>query len=277
MQCIKMYYSLLPFRNGINDKEHRSPRIIVSFTSYPKRFASIPLTVKSILYQSCKPDKIVLYLAKEECAEQLPQQLLKLQQYGLEIVFVNESENLKSHKKYFYSMPEYPEDVIITIDDDIMYPKNMIKKLYQSFQSYPNCVSASRVHRIKIENHNLCRYNDWDICCKDEYEPSDWLFATGCGGVLYPPGILPERTFNRTLILKLCLNADDVWLKFMELMNGVKVVYVPAANDKLWMNEKFSRNGLASANVEDGQNDIYIKNVSQYFDFYLERSLLRAE
>ena len=60
-------------------------------------------------------------------------------------------------------------------------------------------------------------------------------------------------------------------------MNGVKVVYVPAANDKLWMNEKFSRNGLASANVEDGQNDIYIKNVSQYFDFYLEGSLLRAE
>lgn len=275
MQCVRMYYGCLPFRNGINEKERRPPRIIVSFTSYPERFASIPLTVKSILYQSCKPDKIILYLAREECMEQLPEQLLKLQQYGLEIVMVN--ENLKAHKKYFYSMLQYPNDIIVTIDDDIMYPKNMIKKLYQSYHAYPNCISASRVHQMKLANNKLCRYNDWNICYKQEYMPSDWLFATGGGGTLYPPGILPELTFNSSYIRELCLNADDVWLKYMELMKGIKIVYVPTANDKLWLNGKFGRNGLASSNVEHNQNDKYIENVSHFFNFYIEERLMETE
>ena len=274
-QFVKMYYMILPFRNGINNKEQRSPRIIVSFTSYPKRFTSIPLVVKSILYQSCKPDKIILYLAQSECMERLPKQLLKLQKYGLEIVFVN--DNLKSHKKYFYSMSAYPDDIIITIDDDLLYPKNMITMLYKSYHNYPDCVSASRVRRMKIRNHKLCKYDEWDNCYKKEHIPSHWLFAIGCGGTLYPPGILPKVTFDRTNIERICFNADDVWLKFMELMNDIKVVYVPGANDRLWLNGKFGRKGLAYLNVERDQNDTYIENVGRFFDFNVEEFLMKAE
>ena len=90
-QLVNMYFRIMPFKNGINVKDKRCKKIIVSFTSYPGRFNAIALTLKSILYQSCKPDKIMLYLAKDECFEKFPRELLELQKYGLDIVWVDEN------------------------------------------------------------------------------------------------------------------------------------------------------------------------------------------
>lgn len=270
-QLVNMYYKALPFRNGINAKDQRCKKIIVSFTSYPRRFGAIPLTLKSILYQSCKPDKIICYLVKDECNEKLPSSLLELQRYGLDIVYVD--ENLKPHNKYFYSMQGYPNDIIITIDDDVLYPRNLIKRLYKSYGKYPNCISAARVHRMKIISGKLCEYNEWDYQYSHDYKPSHWLFATGVGGVLFPPNILPDLTFDSTYIKELCLDADDIWLKFMELINNIKVVYVPKANRVIWCNGKFSLNGLFLLNVKGNQNDKYIESVSKFLNISIGKIL----
>lgn len=259
---IIIIYKILPFKNGINMREERSRKIIVSFTSYPKRFKAIPLTVKTILYQSYKPDKIILYLAKEECKGELPKRIQKLQKYGLEIVFVD--ENLKPHNKYFYSMQKYPDDIVITIDDDILYPRDLIRRLHKSYKDYPDCVSAARVHMMKTVDGRLYKYNDWDWEYRKEYIPLSRLFATGVGGVLYPPHILSERTFESRLVRELCLEADDVWLKLMELMSETKVVYVPWANRHLWYNGNYFRDGLHRSNCDLGRNDEYIKNVCNF-------------
>ncbi|MCM1235409.1 MAG: hypothetical protein NC489_35360 [Ruminococcus flavefaciens] len=261
---VYLVYKLLPFRNAINMSEERTRKIIVSFTSYPKRFAAIPLTVKTILYQSYKPDKIILYLASEECKGKLPKDLYKLEKYGLEIVFVD--DNLKPHKKYFYSMQEYPHDIIITIDDDILYPRNLIKRLYKSYEVHPDCISAARVHQIKIIDGKLCKYNEWYWEYRKKRIPSDRLFATSGGGTLYPPHILPEQTFDSRLIKELCLGADDVWLKFMELMGDKKVVYVPGANRHIWNNGKYFQDGLSKLNCDLERNDEYIEKVSAFFN-----------
>lgn len=267
---INISYLILPFRDGIYIGEPRKRKIIVSLTSYPARFEALSLTVKTILYQSCKPDKIILYLVKEECFE-IPGYLSKLQKYGLDIRIVN--DNLKPHNKYFYSMLEYPDDIIITIDDDVLYPPNMIRRLYESYEKYPMCISAARVHRIKMKNGELCDYNDWDYQYRKILEPSHWLLATGVGGVLFPPDLLPELTLNSTYIKTLCLNADDIWLKFMELKNGVKVVYVPKANSIIWNNGQFHQNGLFMVNVINNENDKYIKAVSQFLNISIQEIL----
>ena len=35
-------------------------------------------------------------------------------------------------------MQKYPYDIIITIDDDIIYEKNTVELLYKSYLKYPN-------------------------------------------------------------------------------------------------------------------------------------------
>ena len=42
--------------------------------------------------------------------------------------------------------------------------------------------------------------------------------------MLYPPHCLSSEVFNVEALKNLCLRADDIWLKFMEVMNGTKVV-----------------------------------------------------
>ena len=61
-------------------------------------------------------------------------------------------------------------------------------------------------------------------------EPSYDLFATGVGGVLYPPDILKISNNDLNDINKSILN-DDVFLKYKENKLDVKVVYTAEQND----------------------------------------------
>jgi hypothetical protein len=221
---VQWYYSLKKDYSLLNEN-NCNHHIVVSLTSFPPRFRTLHLAIKSILNQKMKPDVILLCLAKEEAKNEfdLPDSIIDLKKYGLQILYIE--ENLKPHKKYLYAMKNYPNSIIITVDDDIMYDKNLIKDLYDSYLKYPYAVSARRVHKIiKDKNNNILPYTDWLYEYKKEKKPSLDLIATGVGGILYPPCLLPPETFDTEKIKKLCLNADDIWLKFMELKNNIPVV-----------------------------------------------------
>lgn len=255
---------VLPFRYGLNKNEQRKEKIVVSFTSYPERFQFVPKVFKTICWQSMRPDKIILYLCKSECKDGLPKPIRDLSKYGLEIEMVE--DNLKPHKKYYYSMQKYPNDIVITIDDDILYPHNMIKELYASYLRYPDCISAARVHLMTRDKvGKLKNYNEWLWEYKKYKTPKHCLFATDGAGVLFPPHILIRETFDKENIFALCLNADDIWLKFMEIKGDKRVVYVPKANPKLCVIKKSQKDGLNKTNVFENANDTYIKKVMEYY------------
>ena len=55
------------------------------------------------------------------------------------------------------------------------------------------------------------------------------LFATGVGGVIYPPDILHITDANLPDIYK-CLYADDIYLKYLENKKGIKTIWVKNDN-----------------------------------------------
>ena len=75
----------------------------------------------------------------------------------------------------------------------------------------------------------LKNYNEWLWEYKKCRVPKHCLFATDGAGVLFPPHILMKETFDKENIVALCLNADDIWLKCMEIKSDKRVVYVPKA------------------------------------------------
>ena len=95
------------------------------------------------------------------------------------------------------------------------------------------------------------------------------MFPTGVGGVLYPPSIMPEETFNSKVFTDLCLKADDVWLKFNELKKGIKTVHVPSLLPSYYLTEASDINNLNSSNVSQGKNNEYIDNCEKYFSLKL--------
>lgn len=196
-------------------------RMIVSMTTYPERLNTVWITVASLLNQTVKPYKVILWLAEEQFQEvRLPRRLVKLQERGLEIRFC---EDLKPHKKYFYTMQEYSDYYVVTADDDIFYPENHLEKLWKGHERYPEAVICHWSHKIMIEeNGSFAAYNDWPD--NTEEAPSYLTLAVGCNGVLYPPHSLPMEAFNKEKICETALYTDDLWLKCMEIMNQKKVV-----------------------------------------------------
>ena len=154
-----------PLCKSGNDK--RKPRIIVSITSIPSRFDKLYMCLSNIGDQSVKPDKVILYLGNNN--KNLPKEIIELQNRGLTIEYRDDSK-LRVHTKYFYAMKEYPNDIIVTFDDDILYNKNVLKNLYESYLKNPNCVSSMRIHKITVDNDGkINKYNNW----KWEYAEND--------------------------------------------------------------------------------------------------------
>lgn len=203
--------------------------IIISLTTFSQRINDVYLTIESLLQQSHKPSKIWLWVCEKDISEADIPAILKLQSMrGLEIKFC--SEDLGPYTKYFYTLLEAPEALIITVDDDIMYPVDLVDQLYRAYLKEPTIIHCHRAHQMLFSNNKILPYEEWrhDI---DSSTESLTIFPTGVGGVLYFPGCFDSRVLDDKLFKRLSPNADDVWLKAMSLMKQVKCKKVPDNRD----------------------------------------------
>lgn len=207
----------------------REKKIIVSLTSFPNRIPKLWLVIETLLSQSVKPDKIILYLSIVQFPkrkEDLPASLLNMQKRGLNIEFVE--EDIRSHKKYYYAMREYPNDFIITVDDDIFYPTTMIQTLIYYHELYPNDVICRYAKNIVWDNDSHIKSSlYWPRIYKTRVEGLDIFLGTG-GGTLFPmPAYcLYHDVLNIELARELCPLEDDLWLNTMIRLQHTKIVVV---------------------------------------------------
>lgn len=195
--------------------------MIVSLTTYPGRIDQVWKTIASLLNQTEKPKRVILWLSDEQFSDRkIPESVQKMVSRGLEICYC---EDLKSHKKYFEVMKQYPDEIIVTADDDILYPENHLEKLWKSHLEFPNEVICQWSHKITFDKYgDFVPYNDWPDNGKEA--PALATLAVGCGGILYPKGALSKEAFNEQELQRYALSADDLWLKCMELLVGIKTV-----------------------------------------------------
>ena len=257
-----------PLEYGLNKKE-REDTIVVSLTSFPARFSKLDLCLKSIITQKFKPDKIIVYLGSDSSESMLTEDLLCLKKYGVDFRFDKE-KNIMSHKKYYYAMQEYPYSIIITADDDVIYPKDWIESLYNSYKKYPSAVSARRVHLMKRRGDIFLPYDHWEDQCRRVTEPTMNLIATGNSGVLYPPHCFGDMLFDITAIENLCIRADDLWLKCAEVKYKIPIVWVrnwevSPAGIEFETDEK-----LSNLNIFTGKNDDVLYKLMDHFEICID-------
>lgn len=246
-------------------KRNHTPQLIVSLTSYPKRIASTAVALERIFAQTLKPDRIILWLSEENFPSkeaELPLPLLDLKQRGLEIAWCQ--GDIKSYKKLIPALEKYPEDIIITLDDDLFYELDLVEKLYASYQKHPNAISAMRTHKINFEeNGQVSLYAQWSKDCSEYIgEPRRELFATTGAGTLFPPKVLDSCITNAEDFLTLAPTADDMWVKCMAELAGTPVVLV-RENKPLRYIDGTQEETLWGTNMS--QNDIQLKNIMEKY------------
>lgn len=257
-------------------KELISRRLILSLTTYPKRIGLIPNVLRAIYRQNKKPDEIVLWLAEEQFPAkeaELPAQLLEYVEEGK--LTIRWCDDLKPHKKYFYALQEYADDLVVTVDDDLWYTWNTLATLYESYLLYPEAVSTVRAHLIMIdEEKRIMPYSTWiqetDICI---HKPSMQLLATGGAGVLYPPHLFRREMFDKQAILENCPWADDLWLKAMQLVSDVPVVLC-REHMQLQYLDGSQEEALHHINVRQNQNDVQLRNIDRWLSKTFEQDIL---
>lgn len=268
--CIyPVYCSVSKIKSSSNyASEVCSHKVIVSLTSFPARIDKVHLCINSLLRQSLKADKVILWLADTQFpnGNGIPKKLLSLGGENFEIRYC---EDLRSYKKVFYAAQEFKEDIIVTVDDDTLYPENWLSDLTKTYIEHPNCVCCYRAHKMVLKGETIAPYSEWVGLSPNEIGPDSLLVPIGVGGVLYPPHYFDNVDFNFEKIKELCPTADDLWLKALGIINGYKAVKV-YPNSKEWFTIVSSqKQALMKTNVGNSMNDISICNLQSYYKIKL--------
>lgn len=254
--------------------KERAENVVVSLTSFPARIQHVDLSIKSLLHQTIRPGKVVLWLAQEQFeGVRIPQQLIDLCNYGLEIRFCR--EDILGHKKYYYSMLEYPDKVIVTYDDDLIYAEDSLEKLLVMHKRNPDIIVCNRGREIALTAEGeIAPYTFWKVNGTEPFHiPSYRRMASTGAGTLYPPGCMPEETFNLEKIKTLALTADDLWMKAMSIVAGIPVVRTSERSKGLCLSCPNRGIALADRNVEGNLNDTIMDNLVREYPIIKTRLL----
>jgi len=250
---------------GISDERYGQENVIVTLTSFGPRLYDTAFAIESIMQQTCRPNRIVLWLAHDDY-KRIPRTLRMQQERGLEI---RECDDLRSYKKIIPSLREFPNEVLVTIDDDVMYDADVLERLITCWQSEPQYIYCCRAHRMRLNtNQQFEPYSQWDWGT-NEIGPHRLNFFTGVGGVLYPPHCLDERVLDESTFMSICRTADDVWLNAMALLKGTMVSRVSTRNPH---GEDYVEGAAARlsnlSTVNASKNDVQLKTVYTKYSLY---------
>lgn len=203
------------------------------------------LAIESLLMQTCKPDVVVLWLAREQYPggeADLPSSLLCLKRYGLTIRWC---DDIRSYKKLVPTLREYPGTVVITADDDIYYGPHWAEKLYRAYRENPRVVHCHRVTKFyKKEGRWHTSSGGYDV-----YPFPTYLHKlTGGSGALYPPLSLPPEVMDKRLFIKLAPTNDDIWFWLMAARAGLRCNVVRDCEPALFYVEGSQEQALTKVN-----------------------------
>ena len=232
----------------------RQNKIIISFTSYPKRFTFIPNLIKYLKDQTLSINNIKLVLSKED----KKYYNLNLSEIDVQI----SDQDLRPHLKYFYCMKKYRDFAIITLDDDFGNAPDTIETLFDNYVENPNLVIGRRTHLMLYnDNGELKTYMSW-LLEQNKIKNADFdILLTGTGSVLYPPDILNIND-EFLPIIKETITCDDLTLKHFEIKKGIpgKLVVNNLINR---MPRNFENNqGNPLFPINKSQNDICINKLN---------------
>ena len=261
-------------RHGLREvgrfpKNSQAPRhnlaapLTVSLTSFPARFHALHLTIKSLMDQSIKPDRIILWIGHND-VRMLPESVKRLEG---SLFRIGISEDIRSFTKILPALAEYPESFIVVCDDDLYYPENWLKGLVDAYDPGHPTIVYNRGHRVAYnDNGKLAPYRSWQHDVSDEVAqfPSTDVMPTGVGGVLYPPGSLPGQTNDIGLIRRLSETCDDSWLYFMWRQTGWTAKRVPGESFEIVDWPQTQQRSLRKFH-RGGKKDEHLRALSEYF------------
>lgn len=204
-------------------------RTIVSLTSFPAAIEYAIPAIKSILKGTRQPDKLVLYLTFDQFKKcGIPEELKEMAKESDIFEIRDYPRDIRSYRKLVPALRDFPDDIIVTVDDDVNYDRNMLKDLMKMHERFPESIIANRAKVMDTSKpYRKWKKLRWYDFIKGRIKMDPHIIQTGVGGVLYPPHVLSAEMINDDLFMNLAPTTDDIWFWAAAVTNGKTVIPMP--------------------------------------------------
>lgn len=115
-------------------------RIVVTLTTIPARVDKIGPTVRSLVDQSRKPDRVVLNVPElsGKTGKPYPEVPKELTDLGLEVLPCARDYGPITKLIPILFHEQDPDTVLVVVDDDMIYPKDFVRGLEEACQDHPD-------------------------------------------------------------------------------------------------------------------------------------------
>jgi hypothetical protein len=229
------------FTNIFNEK------IVISFTTSPVRITKIKPLIDLLMRQTLKPYKIVInlpYVFKRTnmTFSEIPDFII-----SNPLIYINWCEDIGPSTKILPTIKLFddPEQIIISIDDDMHYTDTFIENMVEYSKLHPQAVITNKSFMYK-ENVDNVQYVE---------------LLEGYGSVLYKRKFLDNFDINEILNYpKYCFLADDLILSNHILKNNIPIITNNTVNTIIGQFE-YDNGSDALRNGADGNS---VSNIDNY-------------
>ena len=204
--------------------------VVVTLTTSPKRINKIKPVIDSILKQTSVPDKIVINLPfvfkrNNSSFEKIPGFLKNNSR-----IYINWCEDIGPATKVLPTVKIVrPLTILISIDDDIVYPQDVIATLLEMSKIYPEA-AITGCSGMTLEHDVALPYR------RDETKPFQLAeLVEGHASVLYKREFLLDFNYDDILTTpKSCFLGDDFILSNHLRKKNIPIILVSDIRDKIY-------------------------------------------
>lgn len=197
--------------------------VIISIATYNKRLPKIIQTFPTILSQKIEYKKIIVNV-QDDCSDDEFKQFETLKKLSDKVEVVKRPAKWRALNKIIHTYSEYPDDIIITCDDDIFYDDYLFPALLDMHIKQPNCIVAHEINPVIICDNG---YITTPICIEPKLHQIEFgKYMTGC--CLFPPHIfdgtiIPLDDYDKFIEITGGFN-DEIWLWLLSTLLGVQCI-----------------------------------------------------
>ena len=222
---VYMDISSLGNYQGINTGVKRNLPVIVSIYAASNELKNMHLTIYSLLNQTMKPDKIILWVDDSEDLQSLSYEITQFIKNGLEIKFVKE---LGPYTAAYNAIKDYSESINVIAQNGFYYPTTWLKKLYASYIQYSEDIQVHIANRVKLKENKVFSSKFWEKEVKKDSADFSYIMNNN-GGILFPPNCFGNDFLRTDIFLKYAPVNSELWYWVMSLVYGRKIRVVKNA------------------------------------------------
>jgi len=202
------------------------PRVVVSLTTIPSRLTRLRPALNSLLTQDYPPSAIYLAVPRQSVRERKPYQMPGWLAEHPAVTVIDCERDWGPASKLLPTLlaeRERPDTLVITVDDDNIYPREMVATFVKFSQRLPDAALCFRGHVVSG------RWKESPAVFGTRVStPTRMDIITGCGGILVKPRFFDDAVFDYSGAPPSAFFVDDVWISGQLARRGVPRYLIPS-------------------------------------------------